>query len=328
MAISAEKQVKGSTPTDQPTDEERTSIFMDAIRFNIVTGKGGVGKTLVSILNGIQSAKRGRKTLICELNTSESVSALLGTPESNGQIISVSEDLSVVNIRPDEALMEYANLKLRVPSLSRLVFDNPLVRALTEFVPGMSDLLMLGKAFNHERETQKDGSKSWDQIIVDAPATGHGITFLNLPDVISSAIPTGNMHEEAVLMSALLRDPTRTRIDVVTTPEPLPVQETIQLCDRLQKELSMTVGRLYVNRCINSKIDANTRNAILQMNNQTNPCIDWLKEEFIHISAVESHVQRLQSLSIPMQIIPEIPSLLRGNLNTTEMDILVEAANS
>ena len=179
MAISAEKQVKGSTPTEQPTDEERTSLFMDAIRFNIVTGKGGVGKTLVSILNGIQAAKQGHKTLICELNTSESVSALLGTPESNGQIIPVSEYLSVVNIRPDEALMEYANLKLRVPSLSRLVFDNPLVRALTEFVPGMSDLLMLGKAFNHERETLKDGSKAWDQIIVDAPATGHGITFLN-----------------------------------------------------------------------------------------------------------------------------------------------------
>ena len=136
------------------------------------------------------------------------------------------------------------------------------------------------------------------------------------------------MHEEAVLMSALLRDPTRTRIDVVTTPEPLPVQETIQLCDRLQKELSMTVGRLYVNRCINSKLDAKTRDAVLQMNDQNNPCIDWLKEEFIHISAVENHVQRLQRLSVPMRIIPEIPSLLAGTLNTTEMDILVGEANS
>ena len=116
---------------------------MSDIRFNLVTGKGGVGKTLVSILNGIHAARSGKRTLICELNTSEAVTSLLGSAVSNGKIVSVSKRLSVVNIRPNEALMEYANLKLGVPSLSKLVFDNPIVRALTDFVPGPAASLNL-----------------------------------------------------------------------------------------------------------------------------------------------------------------------------------------
>ena len=64
----------------------------------------------------------------------------------------------------------------------------------------MSDLLMFGKAFNHEREVDGRGKPIWDHVIIDAPATGHGLTFLKLPSIIAQAIPTGNMHEEAQSM--------------------------------------------------------------------------------------------------------------------------------
>ena len=151
---------------------------MSDIRFNVVIGKGGVGRTLVSILNGFQSARSGKRTLICELNTDESVSRYLSSPKSNGSIISVSENLWVVNIRPELALMEYADMKLKVPKVSKLVFNNPLVNALISFVPGMNELLMLGKAFNHEREVDEYNQPRWDHVIIDAPATGHGITLL------------------------------------------------------------------------------------------------------------------------------------------------------
>ena len=67
----------------------------------------------------------------------------------------------------------------------------------------MNELLMLGKAFNHEREVDEYNQPRWDHVIIDAPATGHGITLLGLPNIIADAVPSGNMHDEAILMQSL-----------------------------------------------------------------------------------------------------------------------------
>jgi len=152
-----------------------------------------------------------------------------------------------VNILPAMAMEEYALMKLRFRTLYRLVFDNPLVQSLVRFVPGMNDLLMLGKAFNHERELNDAGRPAWDRIIIDAPATGHGVTFFRLPRVIRDAVPAGNMHREAAEMWSLLTDPRRCAVHLVALPEELPVRETIELQARLEGELGIPLGYLVVN---------------------------------------------------------------------------------
>jgi anion-transporting ArsA/GET3 family ATPase len=121
------------------------------------------------------------------------------------------------------------------------------VRRLVEFVPGMNDLLMFGKAFNHERERDEAGQPAWDSIIIDAPATGHGVSFFRLPKVIRDAVPVGNMHDEAEAMWDLLRDPERSVVHLVALPEELPVQETQELHARLHDELGLPLGYLIVN---------------------------------------------------------------------------------
>lgn len=218
-----------------------------ARRFVLVTGKGGVGKTSVTAALGRLSAAAGRRTLICELNTHEHIPGLFGRPPVGGAVSPIAENLWSVNIQPDEAMEEYGVMKLRFKTLYRLVFDNPLVRRLVRFVPGMNDLLMLGKAFNHERERDHDGKPVWDMIIVDAPATGHGITFFKLPRIIRDAVPAGNLHHEAAAMWDLLTDPVRTAVHLVTLPEELPVRETLELHGRLADELGLPLGALLVN---------------------------------------------------------------------------------
>ena len=80
-------------------------------------------------------------------------------------------------------------MKLRFQAFYRMVFENPLVSALVRFVPGINDLLMLGKAFNHEREEGMVSGR--DRIIIDAPATGHGLTFFRLPRIVAMRFPPG-----------------------------------------------------------------------------------------------------------------------------------------
>ena len=193
------------------------------------------------------SARQGARTLVCELNTHEQVPQLLGHDPVGPKVTQLEDNLWSVNINPEHAMQEYGLMKLRFQAFYRLVFENPLVSALVRFVPGINDLLMLGKAFNHERE-EIDGRPTWDRIIIDAPATGHGLTFFRLPRIIRDAIPSGNMHREGAEMWDLMTDPRRTVIHLVSLPEELPVQETTELHGRLRDELGLPIGTVFLNQ--------------------------------------------------------------------------------
>jgi anion-transporting ArsA/GET3 family ATPase len=112
----------------------------------------------------------------------------------------------------------------------------------------MKELFLLGKAFNLEREKRSDGRPMWDMVIVDAPATGHGVSLLRLPQVILEVISTGPMAEEVRAMKGLLEDPSRTVINLVTLPEEMPVRETLDLQDQVDSILHIPKGYLLVNQ--------------------------------------------------------------------------------
>ncbi|MFN3202079.1 MAG: ArsA family ATPase [Bradymonadia bacterium] len=228
-------------------------------RFTVITGKGGVGKSTVTALLGQRAAAAGHRTLICELNTQERVAPMFGRPPSGSEITAIVPNLYSVNIEPRAAMEEYALMKLKIRAIYRLVFENPLVQRFVRFIPGMNDLLMLGKAFNHERERTRSGRPVWDRIIIDAPATGHGISLLRLPRIIRDAVPAGNMHNEAAAMWNLVTDPERTAVHLVCLPEELPVQETRQLHDALVDQLGVPMGALFLNMVPPPLLDDGTR---------------------------------------------------------------------
>ena len=215
-------------------------------RFILVTGKGGVGKTTVTAALAARSAAQGRRTLVCELNTQERIAPLFGHAPVGDNVTCIADHLWSVNIEPRTALEEYGLMKLRVRALYRLVFEHPAVERFVDFMPGANELFMLGKAFNHEREVDSHGRPVWDAIFIDAPATGHGLMFFRLPEVIRDAVPAGNLHAEASAMWDLLVDPVRTAVHLVTLPEELPAQETLELHRRL-REYGMPLGYLFLN---------------------------------------------------------------------------------
>lgn len=182
-----------------------------------------------------------------ELNVKDRVSSYFGSSDVGSDIIEVEENLHAVNVTPDAAMEEYGMMILRVKLIYRAVFENRIVRTFLKAIPGLDDLVMIGKAWFHATERQSDGEFVWDKVVVDAPATGHGIFLLQIPAVITSTLSSGRMYDEAQKIFEFLQDPTKTALNLVTLAEDMPVNETLMLRDQVRERLEMPIGCVVAN---------------------------------------------------------------------------------
>lgn len=216
-------------------------------RFVIVAGKGGVGKSTLCAALGLAASRAGRKTIITELNTQEKIPHLFGKPPSGSEPREVAPNLFSLNIQPEPALHEYAMRKVRFERVYKAVFEQEAVKRLLKMLPGVNELLLLGKAFDLERVRDAQGKLEWDMVIVDAPATGHGVSLLRLPQTLLQVVSAGPMADEVRAMRDLLVDEARTMMHIVTLPEEMPVRETFELIDQVENLLNIPKGYLFIN---------------------------------------------------------------------------------
>jgi anion-transporting ArsA/GET3 family ATPase len=216
-------------------------------RFVLFSGKGGVGKTVISSAYALSCARRGERTLLIELNVQDKVSSFFGSSNVGSEIVEVEDNLHAVNITPDAALREYGLMILKVRLIYKAVFENRIIRSFLRSIPGLNDLLMLGKAYFHATELSPEGSYVWDKVVVDAPATGHGLFFLQIPSVITGFLNSGHMYEEARRIQELLQDPAQTAINLVTLAEDMPVNETLMMRDELSERMQLNVASVIAN---------------------------------------------------------------------------------
>jgi anion-transporting ArsA/GET3 family ATPase len=231
-------------------------------RFVLVTGKGGVGKTTVCAAEALSLAAQGKRVLVAMCNAKERLSTMLGAPPVGPNVSEVAPNVWGVNIVPEQALAEYGALVLHSRIAYKALFENRVVKAFLRAVPGMQEWAMLGKAWWHTTETRPDGSLKYDVVILDAPATGHGIDMLRVPKVILDVVPSGLLRRDAERAWHLFQDERSTAIVVVTLPEEMPTTETIELAGALS-ELGLRVGRIVVN-CVLPRLFSDAEHAALE----------------------------------------------------------------
>ncbi len=215
-------------------------------RLLLVTGKGGVGKTSVAAALALAAARRGKRVLVCEVNAQERVAPLLGATPHGPVAGPAAERIFTVNVTPREAMREYGVMVLRYRALYEAVFENRVVRYFLKFLPSLAELVMLGKIVFEVRATE-DGRPRWDLVVVDAPATGHAVQLLRVPAVLADTVPPGPMRRDVEKMRNLLRDPASTALCIVTLPEEMPVNESIELDGQVRDVLAIPRGALFVN---------------------------------------------------------------------------------
>jgi len=282
---------------------------LETKRFLIVTGKGGVGKTTVCAAEALALAAKGKRVLVCMCNAKERLSVMLGSELIGSEIKNVASNVWAVNMDPEIALAEYGMMALHSKTLFKLLFDNKYVRTFFRAVPGMSEWTMLGKAWWHTTETRPEGGWVYDVVILDAPATGHGLDRLRVPKIILDVVPAGLLRRDAELAWKMFQDPEQSAVVLVTLPEEMPTTETIELAHALRDELKLPIGKIVVN-CVLPPLFSKDERASLEA---LAPAADELAGEAVLASgrrrASRERVQA-ESLHRLAQELPISPSYL------------------
>lgn len=202
-----------------------------------VTGKGGVGKSLVAAAIASERARLGRKTLLVELGDTSYYQDLFSLPEVTHQPQPTKYGFDVALWGGESSLREYVLHYLRMEKLYKLFFDNRVMRALVNVAPGLPEIAMLGKITSGIRNVGPQ--LKYDDIIVDAFATGHTLALLKTPKGMKEAIPLGPMGHHSAEIDQVIRNPEITSVFIVTLLEELPVVESLELSENLTKEFGI-----------------------------------------------------------------------------------------
>jgi anion-transporting ArsA/GET3 family ATPase len=230
-------------------------------RLLVLTGKGGTGKSTLTAALALAASRRGKRVLVCEVTARERVSELFGKPPSGTEIRELAPNLHSVHMQPHEAMHQYALITLRSETLYRLVFERRLVRYFLKAAPSLAEIVMLGKVFWHATKDFEGARPRWDLVILDAPATGHGLTLLTVPEVFLRLVAEGPLARDMREMQALLKDAQRTATCIVTLPEEMPANEAVELHRGLAAH-GLPQGVLFLNGVFAPRFSADERKLV------------------------------------------------------------------
>lgn len=219
---------------------------MQTDRLSIVSGKGGVGKSMTAAGLALAEAAAGRRTLLAEMNGQHRLARLFGVPEEGSTLREVSDNLWLVDVNPADSIREYILMTLRFETLYRALFENRVMGSLLRLMPALGQLTMLGKLWFHAGEKRPEGPR-FQSMVIDAPATGHMRAMAEAPRKVAASVPPGPMRETADRLDRWLTDSVRTRLFTVALAEPMPIQETRELIE-MAETLGVPLGPIVVNQ--------------------------------------------------------------------------------
>ncbi|HYM56480.1 MAG TPA: ArsA family ATPase [Solirubrobacteraceae bacterium] len=214
-----------------------------------VTGKGGVGKTTVSATLGLAAAARGRRTIICELAAQERVSRAFAREGVQREVeVELAENLWAISIDPELALQEWLGKQLGGGPAVRLLSRSSAFQYFVAAAPGAKELITIGKVWElAQLERWNARNRTYDLVIVDAPASGHGLAMLTTPRTFSEIARVGPIRRQANRISEMLADHARTGYVAVALAEEMPVNEALELGDRLVEAVGLGLDAVVVN---------------------------------------------------------------------------------
>jgi anion-transporting ArsA/GET3 family ATPase len=223
--------------------------FFRASRIIIVAGKGGVGKTTVTSALGRAAADHGIRTLIAELQDQAALAAPYGHDEVGYEEIMLCEadvesgraELHTRVLDPHDITIEYLRERHVWPAARTLARRPQLLEGASAWAPSLRDLMVLGKT------KQLAAGGDYGLVVIDAPAAGHALAFLRATRALLETVKGGEIRRQAIEVEAMLTDPERCQVILVTLAEETPVNELIETAYLLEDEIGVKLGPIVVN---------------------------------------------------------------------------------
>jgi len=230
----------------------------DGVRLHVVTGKGGTGKTTVAAALALALAHGGRKVLLIEAEGRQGIAQIFDRPPlpyaERKIAIAPGEaddgrdpggDVYALAIDPEGALLDYLQMFYNMRSAGIALNKLGLVDFATTIAPGLSDVLVTGKATEAARR-KRSGGFVYDCVVLDAPPTGRIGRFLNVTAEVSGLAKVGPIRTHADTVANVIKSP-QTAVHLVSTLEEMPVQETLDGIAELRGIPGMQVGGIVIN---------------------------------------------------------------------------------
>ena len=213
------------------------------------TGKGGVGKSTITAAMALLAADHGKRVLVIEVDAKGNITDRFESRPVGFTPREVYPGVFALAMDTEASLREYLKLNLRVPVVGRIGTLARVLDFVATAAPGVKEVLTIGKVCWEVREAI-EGRAQWDLVLVDAAAAGHVISQLGAPEAIRELVAVGPVRSQTEWMTEILNDPALTALNVVATPEEMPVEETIDLVGRARTELEVPLGVVIVNRVL------------------------------------------------------------------------------
>jgi len=225
-------------------------------RLLFFTGKGGVGKTLLSAGHALNCSDQGERTLWIEMSDQPKGQYLFPGYHPEYIPTRLAKNLWGMNLRFAPAIAEYLHIIFRIKWLSSRIAQNNLFQVFTVALPGLYALVTLGKIWYEaglmrtvvDANGKKRKAQQWDRIIVDAPATGHGLSWFQLPTTAQQLVKNGPIADRTRDIETMLTNATHTGVIVVSVLEKMVVDETLYLISQLQELTPIKVQGVLVNK--------------------------------------------------------------------------------
>ncbi len=263
-------------------------------RIVFVLGKGGVGRSTVAAALGLVHAARGERVAVLEWAVADPIGPWFGAPPVGPTPTQIAPGLAAANFSLDEALRAYFVDHLRVGLVYRRIIRTRAVGRLIAVAPGLAEMFFLGHMWWLTTLAEREAGIAFDRIIVDAPATGHGASLLDVPATIAGMNASGMLALETQRLTDMLADPARTGAIIVAQPEPLIVDETLELVPRVTARIGL--AGLVVN--------ASTA-AVLPEDDPRDPRLRAIADELRRRAAIERDLR--DRIACPSVAIPDLP---------------------
>jgi anion-transporting ArsA/GET3 family ATPase len=295
-------------------------------RLVFVTGKGGVGKSTVATALGVLAARRGLRTIVAELASQSRVQRALDHREEHFREVELGPCLFAISIDPQHAMEEY--LRIKVGALGHLLSASRLFHAFAMATPGMRELLSIGKVWElAQLERQTSGAAPYDFVVVDAPATGHGVGILRTPRTFAEIARVGPIARQGGKIAATIANRSFTGIIAVATPEEMAVNETLALESALiqdQLELDEVIlNALYPARFEDTEVDELEAALPVAQSPLARTAIRAALSE--HARTVSQHEQRARLRDGLDRELLELPYVFADHIGRSELELLADA---